>query len=334
MCVGLVDAIAVTAAPSTLHLAASSVADQHLQASAIAGGLAKLARDSALHPLDTLKTRSQIPTKRLRQAAEHGSVYAGVIPTLLFSIPAGATYFGLNSAAKDLLEANLACNEGSAKACAAAVAALGFWFVRTPAELLKTRAMTEADGMEPFLRGDMRRISALLGEEGGARALWTGYGVTAIRSVPFEVLRLSMYPVLLSSLASMSLVDGMGGALAGFAASALAALLTQPLDTIKTTLQLAPSPAYEPGRSKRPAEARFCADTAASDHRESGAATQCARLWRISGAIQLVVEGEGALALFRGARYRAVNAGLAGGVTFGTYQLVLPWAERLLTNLS
>ena len=270
--------------------------DAHLQATIVAGGLSKLARDGILHPLDTLKTRAQVPCRQQREVAQTVSLYAGVLPTLLLSVPAGGAYFGLKSWATEL---------GSSAVLAAALAATGYWFVRTPAELLKTRAMT--DDSQPFLQGDVRRLTSLLRDEGVA-ALWTGYGATTFRSIPFEILRLSLYPLLLGSLAATVTADAFSGALAGFASSASAAVLTQPLDTIKTSLQLAEGA----GRID-----------------ETGAATSPVDRF-VRAVRHIVSDGRGPVALYRGSLYLALNAGLAGGITFGTYQLALPWVERVL----
>ena len=282
--------------PSTL-IATSS--DVHLQATVVAGALSKLARDSVLHPLDTLKTRSQILSDWQREAAQQGSLYAGVLPTLLLSLPAGSAYFGLNEVCKDL---------GGSAEFAAALSATGYWFVRTPSELLKTRAMTETDDLQPFLQGDVRRFSSLLRNE-GVGALWTGFGATVLRSIPFEVLRLSCYPIVLEAFSATAASDsGVSGALAGFTASSGAALLTQPLDTIKTSLQLTRE---------------------ASEWDEAAAATS-SQVDRFASAATTILANGGPAALYRGGLYRAAIAGLGGGITFGTYQIALPWVEHVL----
>jgi solute carrier family 25 S-adenosylmethionine transporter 26 len=281
--------------PSTL-IATSS--DVNLQATVVAGALSKLARDSVLHPLDTLKTRSQILSDLQREAAQQGSLYAGVLPTLLLSLPAGSAYFGLNEVCKDL---------GGSAEFAAALSATGYWFVRTPSELLKTRAMTETDDLQPFLQGDVRRFSSLLCNE-GVGALWTGFGATVLRSIPFEVLRLSCYPILLEAFSATAANDsGVSGALAGFTASSGAALLTQPLDTIKTSLQLTRE---------------------ASEWDESAATSS--QVDRFASAVTTILANGGPAALYRGGLYRAAIAGLGGGITFGTYQIALPWVEHVL----
>lgn len=300
--------------PLAMHVTSLLSVAPDVQATVLAGALSKLARDGVLHPLDTLKTRAQIPCASQREAAMKGSLYAGVLPTLLLSLPAGAAYFGFNSAAKEWCGSSV-----QGVALAGALTATGFWLVRTPSELLKTRAMTESDTSQPFVQGDLRRISSLLRDEGVA-ALWTGYGATTLRSVPFEVLRLSFYPLLMAALVTvaveMSWPDGASGAIAGFAASSAAALLTQPLDTIKTSLQLA--------RVSGEASASPPSGLDSDDERSTS------QLSRYAGAANAIVQQGGPSALFRGSLYRAANAGLAGGITFGTYQLALPWVERLL----
>jgi hypothetical protein len=129
-----------------------------------------------------------------------------------------------------------------------------------------------------------------------------------LRSIPFEVLRLSCYPILLEAFSATAANDsGVSGALAGFTASSGAALLTQPLDTIKTSLQLTRE---------------------ASEWDESAATSS--QVDRFASAVTTILANGGPAALYRGGLYRAAIAGLGGGITFGTYQIALPWVEHVL----
>ena len=124
--------------------------------------------------------------------------------------------------------------------------------------------------------------------EGGLGALWLGFPATLVRSVPFEVLRLSIYTAARSS-------PQVGGdaALCGFVAGLTAAILTQPLDVVKTSKQTSDSSSGTLGP-----------------------------LGVLRSAREIGEEG-GPTALFSGWSARATSASLSSAVLFGIYQALL-----------
>ena len=282
-----------------LSLVADAAASSSLQATVAAGAVSKLARDVLLYPLDVAKIRGQaLPSACADEVTT--SFSAGILPVLLSSVPSGAAYFGLNAF---VLE-QLAPLHGSATvALAAAVAAVGFWFILTPSELLKTRAVTAPAGSRTSA---VARVAEILHTEGVA-GMFTGFGATVARSVPFEIIRLSLYPMVLAAVVAGTdaSVDGASGAVAGAAASMSAALLTQPLDTIKTALQLERD---DDGPPKAP-------------------------LPRLASAAASIFAEGGVASFYRGTIARCGSVGLAGSIKFGVYQAALPTLERLIVQL-
>ena len=253
-----------------------------------AGALSRVGRDVLLHPLDTVKTRQQTPSDG-RSSLGIRSLYSGLGPVLLCGVPAGGTYFALNAAVLDACS-NSPLLAGSAKVIAATCAATGLWAIRTPGEVIKTRAQAELGGVQPAAT----RTAAIL-REGGVGALWLGFGQTLTRSVPYEVLRLNVYAWLLSEF-------GRGDAAAcGLAAGTVAALLTQPLDVIKTRRQTA--------------------EQVASD---GDAAEALGPLAVVRSAREIIDEAGGSpAALFSGWSARCASSALSSAVVFGLYERIL-----------
>ena len=264
-----------------LHAVADSAASSAaaLPVTFLAGALARAGRDITLHPLDTVKTRRQKDLPWRWSAS-----YAGLVPNLLIGLPAGGAYFALNAFALDTLAAAGVDDRALQTALAAATAAAGHWLIRTPGEFLKTRAQADVGGAQ----ADALRARAQIRDE-GLGSLWTGLGITLFRSIPFEILRLSIYAYLLHG----AFPDD--AALCGLTAGASAALLTQPLDTVKTRRQTEAAPA-------------------------SGAP----RPSLLATAVAILDEADGnPAALWSGAPARMASAGASSAVLFGLFQALM-----------
>lgn len=136
-----------------------------LTAAIVAGSVVEMARTTLLYPLLTLKTRIQTDVKkrskvrklRLRRrlqvlvlnAKRHfreGRLYAGLVPSLLVSVPATGVFYGVRDVAKrGLLPMPL--NDLSVSVTAAVVADVVSLMIRTPADTLALR-MQVASGQE------------------------------------------------------------------------------------------------------------------------------------------------------------------------------------------
>jgi len=289
----------------------------------VAGGASKLFRDMLLFPVDTWKVREQASvTADLRgRSGGAGSavgLYSGILPILLTSIPAGGAYFAANRAA--LLFLSPYVGTGLTAASGAAVAsAIAYWTLRTPAELLKTRAQVGGDGL-----GFVVNARSYIDAEGPG-VLFRGLGTTLVRSIPFEVCRLTTIAWLQSAdgplgpEAAIAWASGGAGAFlaspseraaaAGFLASGGASVVTQPLDTIKTLIQARRGAAAAAGGGAGE-------DAAGADG--PGPATA----WARAGA-EIVSDGGGPAALWAGGVPRALSCAFSGALIFGVYGPVL-----------
>ena len=75
-------------------------------ASLVAGGVAGLAVDTLLFPLDTLKTRLQARSSRLEGWVTVRQLYSGLAPVLLGSVPCAALFFLFYDGSKEMLGGN------------------------------------------------------------------------------------------------------------------------------------------------------------------------------------------------------------------------------------
>jgi hypothetical protein len=148
----------------------------------IAGACSKALRDILIHPIDTVKNRRQIlaaegdgGTHDDRVPGVFANPYAGIGPSLVSGIPAGALYLYIG----DVLREEQHMNSG----LAGAAASLVFWTVRTPGEVVKTRMQLASRTLQPA--PDLRETLCAMREEEGLMALWNGYAVTLARSVLF-----------------------------------------------------------------------------------------------------------------------------------------------------
>eukprot|EP00965_Chrysotila_dentata_P063908 2118031-Pleurochrysis_carterae.AAC.2 len=259
-----------------------------LCAALVAGALSKSFRDLLLYPLDTLKTQAQVPGAAGFKEFNFRAAYAGIAPVLLLSLPAGASYFGTT----ELIEMALASpapymtdwffvTSIPHSLVAGAGASVISWAVRTPAEVLKSRA--QAFGTSPWQ--EAKRLIQMQ----GATSLYRGYGATLARAVPFDATRQSLFE-------ELSLLIG-DATSRGVVAGVVAALVTQPLDAVKTRLQV-----YDRDMS-----------------------------W--FSCVQDMIANDGLSVLWAGALERGIICGLSGALLFGTYGKIDEWVISFIVAL-
>jgi hypothetical protein len=136
-----------------------------LVAATVAGSAVEIARTSLLYPLLTLKTRIQADThyyferrnatqtnrglKRrvqilqlnVRKHVREGQLYAGIVPSLLVSVPAMGVYYGVRDVVKRFvtLSPNMMMSDIGIAVSVALVADVASLMIRTPADALSLR---------------------------------------------------------------------------------------------------------------------------------------------------------------------------------------------------
>lgn len=216
---------------------------------AIAGGIAGMISNSALHPLDTIKTvrqtnpaafRGVLSTARqIVQTRGFIALYAGIAPALVGSALSSALYFGAYELAKRRL-ARLSPFQSMRHrvpihAAAAMCGNIASSVLFIPKEVVKQRMQAGIDQAKFFATArNLVRTSGIAG-------LYRGYKATLLRNIPSTALRFVMFEE-----CRRLIVARRGDAdsklaiaeflLAGAFAGAFASACTMPMDVVKTNL--------------------------------------------------------------------------------------------------
>mmetsp|Transcript_18664 Transcript_18664/g.63048 ORF Transcript_18664/g.63048 Transcript_18664/m.63048 type:complete len:277 (+) Transcript_18664:32-862(+) len=196
----------------------------------LCGGVAGVAVDVALYPLDTIKTRLQAPQGFIKAGGFSG-IYRGLSVTALGSAPGAALFFASYENAKTALEpmdAPVAFKHVLAASCGELMACL----VRVPTEVIKQRmqSTTGVSAMET-MRGVV--------QDGGPLSMYRGFFATLLREVPFAAIQFPLYERLKLAMRGNRPEDrSSDAALCGSVSGAFAAAVTTPLDVVKTRLML------------------------------------------------------------------------------------------------
>ncbi|XP_026664411.1 mitoferrin isoform X2 [Phoenix dactylifera] len=215
----------------------------------VAGSVAGIVEHTAMFPVDTLKTRMQAgsppcqPRVGLRQVfrsvLRHEGplgLYRGLAAMGLGAGPAHAVYFSVYEVSKELLSQGNP-NNPVAHASSGVVATVASDAVFTPMDTVKQRLQLKSS---PY-KGLADCVGRVLREE-GIRAFYASYRTTVLMNAPFTAVHFATYEAAKRGLTEVS-PDSANDeqlvvhATAGAAAGALAAVVTTPLDVVKTQLQ-------------------------------------------------------------------------------------------------
>lgn len=226
--------------------------------------------DTLAHPLSTVKARLQVQgiggglqgvaTYRgiahafWSVARSEGPVrlYAGFGAALLSSAPGQGLYFGAYELARGAMGAEQS-SSSSAHFAAGAFAQLCSSLVCVPADVVKQRLQVQGqvEGAA-LLSGSFGAPSAILRQE-GLRGLYRGFGAHLATWLPFNALYFLIYEKGKAFCINAGYEDGHDNLeptallCCGASAGAIAAILTNPLDVLKTRAQVAQvSPAALP----------------------------------------------------------------------------------------
>ncbi|KAF8430330.1 mitochondrial carrier domain-containing protein [Tirmania nivea] len=279
--------------------------------SLLAGAVAGTTVDTALFPLDTLKTRLQA---RQGFAASGGlrHLYRGLGPVVLFSAPSAALFFVTYDATKRARPA--AASAAGTHMAAATLGELAACAVRVPTEVLKQRAQAAQCRSARAAFAEIWRLRHRGGGGGGwpavLRELYRGGAVTVMREIPFTVVQFPLWEALKArwGAATATRITPLESALFGSVSGALAALLTTPLDVLKTRIMLSRQHLVSPPAAT--ATATATAPSAASILRE-------------------LLRDEGPRALMKGWAPRVMWISMGGAVFLGAYDAAREALEML-----
>ena len=215
----------------------------------VSGAMAGMSTDLLLFPIDTLKTRaiqghaplfSSTKAVVCWRAQLQGvlRLWRGIGAAIAPAVPAAASFFVTYESVKSSEVARGALGENTAalSSVSALVAEAVSCVVRVPAEQLKMRLQATSDAT---ISAAARSVFA----QGGWSALYKGLGATLLLDLPFALIQFPLFESLKAQLARRRLAEDPStsadptpteGAMAGAMAGACAALLTTPLDVIRT----------------------------------------------------------------------------------------------------
>ncbi|KAL5550745.1 hypothetical protein UlMin_000921 [Ulmus minor] len=217
----------------------------------IAGSTAGSIEHMAMFPVDTLKTRMQalgascsVRPIGVRQALSSilklegpAGFYRGIGAMGLGAGPAHAVYFSVYEWCKEVFSGGNP-NNSAAHAASGVFTTVASDAVITPMDMVKQRLQLKSSAYKGV--GDC--VKRVLIEE-GIGAFYASYRTTVVMNAPFTAVHFSTYEAAKKGLMEVSPESASGDetlvvhATAGAVAGALAAVLTTPLDVVKTQLQ-------------------------------------------------------------------------------------------------
>jgi len=252
----------------------------------LAGGCAGTTVDVALHPLDTVRTRLQSEAGFWKSGGFKGT-YSGILSATLGSAPGAAAFFSTYETMKQVFRTASGGQEtwlhhAGASSCGEVAACL----IRVP-----TAVVTQ--NMQVGRFSTFTEAVTTTWSRGGIGAFYAGYGTTVAREIPFAFIQFPIYEAFKKTWSSYQgeQTSPLQGALCGTVAGGIAGAITTPLDVAKTRIVL-------------------------ESQTEGGTK-------RYTGALQtlkLIVNEEGALALFKGIAPRVTWITIGGFIFFGAYE--------------
>ena len=312
----------------------------------LAGAGAAFTVDLLIYPLDTLKTRLQSPDYarlytaqggRVRTAQLYRGLYQGIGSVILATLPSSGAFFSTYEGAKRALAGLDAVPQPLRHAAASGVAELVSCAILTPAEVVKQNAQmvrrTAAGGPNATVQTLRRFRRNPLG-------LWRGYGALAGRNLPFTALQFPLFErlkerglrwrerrgVRTGSVAESGAVTAVSAGVAG----AIAAVLTTPVDVVKTRIMLAAAEgaagdAAGGGKSVKDAvgaRGESVVD-AVGNAVKAGEDAQSNNPFKRKGSVQIareILAEHGVKGLWRGGALRSVWTMLGSGLYLSVYE--------------
>lgn len=274
-------------------------------AGSIAGGLECLIN----WPSEVIKTELQMQSKAnplyngyfdcmKKKVNTQGamSLYRGLVPVVLGSMPKAGVRFGGNSFYKKKVFNGFVNENGKMSSIGVLGAGLSAGateavLVVTPMETLKTRLI---NANKPFVSGTMNIVKTE-----GLGALYKGVVPTIAKQSLNQGTRFFVYDSAMGSICKMSGVSTPGGkeaVLGGMLAGAASVLVNQPVDTIKTLMQ----------------------------------SSEAAKYKGTLDCIAQLVKNEGIGAVYKGLGPRLARVCPGSGIIFGTVNFITPPLEEMM----
>lgn len=263
-----------------------------LLSSLISGGVAGVAVDTSLFPLDTLKTRLQ--TKEgFWKSGGFRNIYAGLGPAAAGSAPTAAAFFLSYEGVKMMIDSYLKKNPNARfhdyriHMIAASIGEINACLIRVPVENVKQRRQAQSVKHNSSLTviKDIFKLE-------GVKGFYRGYSTTVMREIPFSLIQFPIWEKLKKVWKNHqgTEIEAWQSAVCGSFSGAVSAVLTTPLDVAKTRIMLA----------------KFGSDMATKQS--------------ISYALHTVMQKRGFKGLYAGVVPRTLLESIGGALFFGCYE--------------
>ncbi|KAK3725033.1 hypothetical protein LTR37_000543 [Vermiconidia calcicola] len=319
----------------------------------IAGAFAAFTVDLIVYPLDTIKTRLQSPDyKRLYANGVNNStnralfrgVYQGVGSVIIATLPSSGAFFTCYEGVKSVLtDYNPSTGSGPffpqplIHSAASGTAELVSCAILTPAEVIKQNAqMVDNSGSKgPRVNATLQTMKRF---QSNPLALWRGYTALAGRNLPFTALQFPLFEKIKETIRTYRdergirtntlLESGLITAVSAGSGGSLAAVVTTPIDVVKTRIMLAAAESaaedQKPGKSAK-AGVVDATGRAVNGAKETfnAAVKNVTKSPSRKSSMQIgreIVRDQGVKGLFRGGLLRGVWTMLGSGLYLGVYE--------------
>ncbi|KAH0603886.1 uncharacterized protein H6S33_007545 [Morchella sextelata] len=268
----------------------------------LAGAIAAFTVDLLVYPLDTLKTRLQNASPATATARKtfwrnphlYKGLYQGVGSVVIATAPAAGLFFTtyeflLSHTHSAVLSSSLA------EACSCAII--------TPAEVIKQNAQvisSQGGGGGGGGGGGVSSSLQALRQIPRVRYLWRGYTTLVGRNLPFTAMQFPVFEALKRRFVAAEatpLQMGVGAAVCAGSAGCVAAVITTPVDVVKTRVMLS---------------------AAARGGERRGVGEVVGEVWR----------GEGWRGFMRGGALRGGWTAFGSGLYLGSYEAAKVWLRK------
>ncbi|KAG9186760.1 hypothetical protein G6011_09868 [Alternaria panax] len=228
----------------------------------VAGAIAAFTVDLLVYPLDTIKTRIQSPQyAKLYTDTQTGKVdpklfrgvYQGVGSVIVATLPSSGAFFTTYEHTKSLFTRWNTNSKGDGilpiafvHASASSLAELVSCALLTPAEVIKQNAQMVSSSSSLSQNATIQTLQRF---RSNPLALWRGYAALAGRNLPFTAMQFPLFERLKAGIKAYRDEKGLtrGGimemgfitAVSAGSAGAVAAVVTTPVDVVKTRVMLA-----------------------------------------------------------------------------------------------
>jgi solute carrier family 25 S-adenosylmethionine transporter 26 len=319
----------------------------------LAGAFAAFTVDLLVYPLDTIKTRIQSPNYKKLYTTDSGQIsrtlfrglYQGIGSVVLATIPSSGAFFTTYEGTKALLHSlNPLLSNSSPMipapfihAAASSTAELVSCLILTPAEVLKQNAqVVQKSASSSTTAFDANATIQAFKKFNRPSQLLRGYTALVARNLPFTAMQFPMFEKLKNALldrrkkqgkfSGTLLEKGTVTSIAAGSAGSLAAIITTPIDVVKTRIMLSAS--SDDGREKVVRE--DLKRQGRDPERELEQAKRAAKggragCWAVGREI---LRTEGVKGLFRGGALRGLWTAFGSGLYLGVYESGRTYLER------